>query len=216
MLHDDLVTPEILSLIRTVRVKSVGKRCGVKKILQPEIHAEMIELARGGLAVARLKGGDPLVFGRAGEEIDALRAAGLEFEIIPGVTTASAASASARIPLTDRRIAPQLMHITGYRSSGRAAIIPRDLSPETTLAVHMPGSDYAAISRALRGCGLDASTPCLVVSCAARREEEIRRTTLGELAQVPHLAPPAVLIIGNVAAHCSGARAALENVCLVQ
>lgn len=216
VLHDDLVTPEILALIRTVRVKSVGKRCGLKKISQEEIHSRLIGFARDGLTVARLKGGDPLLFGRAGEEIDALRSAGIEFEIVPGVTAAAGAAASAQIPLTDRRLAPQLMFIAGHRSSGPGALIPRDLSPETTLVIHMPGSDYAAISSDLRAAGLAGSTPCLIVSCATRHNQEIFQTTLAELSLAPALAPPSVLIIGNVAAAYAGAGLAFENFAVVQ
>lgn len=216
VLHDDLVTAEILSLVRTVRVKSVGKRCGVKKYSQEEIHAELIRLAREGITVARLKGGDPLIFGRAGEEIEALSTAGIEFEIVPGVTAAAGAAATAQIPLTDRRVAPQVMFIAGHRSTGRGDLIPRDLSPQTTLVVHMPASEYAAISHQLRAAGLADSTPCLIVSCATRPDEEICRTTLIELAHASRLAPPAVLIIGNVAAAYTGSNNAFEKAAVVQ
>lgn len=200
VLHDDLVTPEILALIRTACVKSAGKRCGQKKISQREINSQMIELAQAGLTVARLKGGDPLIFGRAAEEIEALRAAAIEFEIVPGVTAASAAAASAGIPLTDRHSAPHLMFASGCHCRRDNVLRAGALSPNTTLALYMPGSDYGGIARDLLAAGLDDSAPCLIVSCASRKSEKIQRTTVGELASLHPIAPPAVLIIGDVTA----------------
>src|SRR6266853_2702216 len=103
VLHDDLVSEEILRVLPlAAQVVNVGKRCGAKGISQIEINALMVSLARQGKLVARLKNGDPLLFGRAGEEMDALRQAGVEFEVIPGVTAALGAAASAQIPLTHR------------------------------------------------------------------------------------------------------------------
>src|SRR5450432_3277176 len=104
VLHDDLVAPEILNLISpAAQVHNVGKRCGKKKILQGEINHLMVALAASGLRVVRLKGGDPLIFGRAGEEIEALRAGNISYEIVPGVTSAMGAAAAVQIPLTHRR-----------------------------------------------------------------------------------------------------------------
>jgi uroporphyrin-III C-methyltransferase len=106
VLHDDLVPEEVLALVhRHALVTSVGKRCGRPRITQTGIHALMVESARAGQSVVRLKSGDPLVFGRAGEEIAALRAAGIEFEVVPGVTAAFAAGAAFQFPLTDRKSA---------------------------------------------------------------------------------------------------------------
>ena len=100
VLHDDLVAPEILKLIpSTAQIHNVGKRCGKKKILQAEINDLMVALAASGLRVVRLKGGDPLIFGRAGEEIETLRRNNIPFEIVPGVTSAMGAAAAAQIPL---------------------------------------------------------------------------------------------------------------------
>ena len=106
VLHDDLVAPEILRLIpSTVQLYNVGKRCGKKNVRQEEINFLMVELAASGLQVVRLKGGDPLIFGRAGEEIESLRKAGIPYEIVPGVTSALGAAAAAQIPLTHRNAA---------------------------------------------------------------------------------------------------------------
>src|SRR5271165_3445171 len=101
VLHDDLVAPEILTLIPpTAQVHNVGKRCGKKKVSQEEIHFLMIALGQAGMQVVRLKSGDPMIFGRAGEEIEALRRADVSYEIVPGITSALGAAAAAQIPLT--------------------------------------------------------------------------------------------------------------------
>ncbi len=114
VLHDDLVPAEVLALVhRHALVTSVGKRCGRPRITQAGIHALMIESARAGQSVVRLKSGDPLVFGRAGEEIAALRAAGVRFEVVPGVTAAFAAGAALGLPLTDRKSASKLIFCYG-------------------------------------------------------------------------------------------------------
>src|SRR5271157_5407195 len=129
VLHDDLVAPEILKLIpSTAQIHNVGKRCGKKKILQGEINFLMIELAALGLRVVRLKSGDPLIFGRAGEEIESLRANNIPFEIVPGVTSALGAAAAAQIPLTHRRASSALVLITAHRASQKQASKKR--SPE--------------------------------------------------------------------------------------
>src|SRR5882762_3390569 len=104
VLHDDLVSEEILRVLPpAAHIVNVGKRCGAQGISQSEINALMVSLAREGKVIARLKSGDPLLFGRAGEEMEALRRAGIDFEVIPGVTAALGAAAAARISLTDRR-----------------------------------------------------------------------------------------------------------------
>ena len=120
VLHDDLVAPEILKLIPpTAQVHNVGKRCGKKKILQEEINYLMVALAETGLRVVRLKSGDPLIFGRAGEEIESLRRANIPFEIVPGVTSALGAAAAAQIPLTHRRASSALVFLTAHQAPGQ-------------------------------------------------------------------------------------------------
>ncbi len=120
--HDDLVPEEVLALARRhALVTSVGKRCGRPRITQAGIHALMVESSRAGQSVVRLKSGDPLVFGRAGEEIAALRAAGVRFEVVPGVTAAFAAGAALGLPLTDRKSASKLIFVTGHHADGKDA-----------------------------------------------------------------------------------------------
>src|SRR5215472_4751031 len=115
VLHDHLVAQEILDLLPAwTQVRNVGKRCGQAGISQEQIHALLIASAREGKQVVRLKGGDPLLFGRVGEEMEALARAGVEFEVIPGVTSAMGAAASAKIPLTDRRYASKLIFLSHH------------------------------------------------------------------------------------------------------
>ncbi len=202
VLHDDLVAPEILALIpATVRLHNVGKRCGRKSISQEEINALLVAYASDGLTVVRLKGGDPLIFGRAGEEMEALREARIGFEVVPGVTAALGAAAAARIPLTDRRLASKLVFLTAHRRVGKIATDWRGVaSPDTTLVVHMPGDNYGGLAAELCAAGLSGQTPCVIVSGAATPQEQIHRTTLEKLPQAPRLPAPALLIVGNVAA----------------
>ena len=118
VLHDDLVPQSILNLAgKQALIISVGKRCGRKKITQAAIHDLMIVSARNGLAVIRLKSGDPMIFGRAAEEIDALREAGVPFEVVPGVTAASSAAAFLEASLTDRRISSELIVLSGHHAA---------------------------------------------------------------------------------------------------
>ena len=200
VLHDALVSREILAqLPPAARIVDVGKRCGAKKISQPEINQRMVGLAQAGHVVARLKNGDPLLFGRAGEEIDALREAGVEFEVIPGVTAALGAAASARISLTDRRHASRVVFATAHRS-GRARLADeRSLAGDTTYVIYMPGNRYVEIAAELGAAGVGAEVPCLVISRATTRDEILYRTTVGKLSRCPVAAAPSLLVVGAVA-----------------
>jgi uroporphyrin-III C-methyltransferase len=202
VLHDDLVTPKILALAAsTARVYNVGKRCGRKKVTQEEINARMVAYASDGLTVVRLKGGDPLIFSRAGEEMDALQAATVPFEVVPGVTAASAAAAAARIPLTDRRLAARLAFFTAHHCAGKPLFDwPAALAPDTTIVLYMPGNGFLELAGKLTRAGLDLETPCLIISRASTPDEQIHRTILAELSQAPRLPPPTILIIGAVTA----------------
>ncbi|PYU28791.1 MAG: uroporphyrinogen-III C-methyltransferase [Acidobacteria bacterium] len=202
VLHDALVPPRILSIAPAGAILcNVGKRCGAKSITQEEIHALLIGYASAAKRVVRLQGGDPLIFGRAGEEISAVREAGVDFEVIPGVTAASAAAASAQIALTDRRAASQIIFLSAHRREGE---LERDLKsvPRTgaTLVIYMPGSNYERLARALRDAGISGETACLIVSQASAPQESIYRTDLASLTSVPAPPAPALLIVGAVAA----------------
>jgi uroporphyrin-III C-methyltransferase len=200
VLHDDLVAPEILKLIpATAPVHNVGKRCGKKNIVQEEINFLMIALADSGLRVIRLKSGDPLIFGRAGEEIEGLRRAGIPYEIVPGVTSAFGAAAAAEIPLTHRRASSALVFITAHQASGsEAANWSRLAGSGATLVIYMPGQNYSEVGLKLKAAGLPGETPCAVISRATTPHQRTHRTTIGELAGAPPLAAPTLLVVGEV------------------
>jgi uroporphyrin-III C-methyltransferase len=200
VLHDDLVTPEILKLVSpTAEVQNVGKRCGSKTIRQEEINFLMVTRAASGLDVVRLKSGDPLIFGRAGEEIEALRRSNVDYEIVPGVTSALGAAAAAAIPLTHRQTSSTLVLTTGHRASANDdEDWSRFAGAESTLVVYMPGSGYGEVSRRLTAAGFAEETPCAIISRATTPEQRIHRTTISNLNSAPKLASPTLLVVGEV------------------
>jgi uroporphyrin-III C-methyltransferase len=200
VLHDDLISPQILTLVpRNAQLHDVGKRAGRKSAHQEEIHFLMIELARQGLQVVRLKGGDPLVFGRAGEEMHALRKAGIEFEVVPGVTAAFAAAASVDIPLTLRQTASSLLIMTGQFADDRPVPDLRPLiASGTTIALYMPGADARVTVERLSAAGVPPQTPCAVISRASTAAQQTMVTTLEKLPSVGAQAKPSMLILGDV------------------
>lgn len=200
VLHDDLVTPEILKLISgSAEVQNVGKRCGSKIIRQEEINFLLVARAASGLQVVRLKSGDPLIFGRAGEEIEALRHANIEYEIVPGVTSALGAAAAAGIPLTHRRASSTLVLTTGHRASEHDDDDwSRFAGSESTLVIYMPGSNYSEISNRLKTAGFAGETACAIISRATTAEQHIHTTTISNLNRSPKLASPTLLVVGEV------------------
>jgi uroporphyrin-III C-methyltransferase len=200
VLHDDLVPHELLSVLPgTVQVVNVGKRCGAKSISQHEINTLMVRQARAGKIVARLKSGDPMLFGRAGEEMEALRAAGTDFEIIPGITSALGAAASAQISLTDRRHASRVVFVTAHREGGTGLRNEGHNAADTTYVIFMPGHRYAQLTAELQAAGLGPEIPCAVISRATTRDESILRTTVGKLQECPAAESPSLLVVGLVA-----------------
>jgi uroporphyrin-III C-methyltransferase len=200
VLHDDLVPREILSLISpAAQVHNVGKRCGRKNISQLEINSLVIALAESGLRVVRLKSGDPLIFGRAGEEIEALRTGGIPYEIVPGVTSALGAAAAAEIPLTHRRASSAVVFITAHQACGSEAANWSKLAASgSTLVVYMPGQRYGELAAKLTSAGLSPQTPCAIISRATTRQQRTHRTTIADLSRSPHLGAPTLLIVGEV------------------
>jgi uroporphyrin-III C-methyltransferase len=202
VLHDDLVPQEILDLCpASAQVINVGKRCGSSGRSQEQINALMVWHAREtqSQTIVRLKSGDPAVFGRLGEELEALRRAGVEFEIIPGITAASAAAASAKITLTDRRAASALVVVTAHNCRNES--FSKTVEPaRSTYALYMPGPDYSKTVQGLLDSGHELATACAVVSNAGRRNEEVRYLTLHELKSASGIPAPAILIVGEVAA----------------
>ena len=205
VLHDDLVPAAILAHVTPkAAVFSVGKRCGAKSVSQQEINALMVDYAGSGFTVVRLQGGDPLIFGRAGEEIRALREAGVDFEIVPGVTAPLGAAAASGIALTERRVASSIIFLTAHHSRGDDTNAwpgwPPSISSQTTLVVYMPGDDNQRLRAELVSRGLALDTPCLIVSSASTPTEQRYVTTLAELPQAPSLPSPKLLIVGAVVA----------------
>lgn len=198
--HDSLVSPEVLRLISPkARMVDVGKRCGQKLLTQSEINALLISAANDYEIVVRLKGGDPLIFGRAGEEMEALLQAGVDFEIVPGITAALGAAAAAKISLTDRRAASQIVFSTFFRSSAGNVLDWGCVTSATTLAIYMPGPDYSEVARRLLDAGQPEDLPCVIMSNATSTKQQIRWSTVGGLLSEQRLPAPALLIVGRVA-----------------
>jgi uroporphyrin-III C-methyltransferase len=205
VLHDDLVPAAVLAHAERALAINVGKRCGRKNISQEQIDAMMVDYARRGMAVVRLKSGDPLVFGRAGEEMDALRRAGVPFEVVPGITAAFAAAAAVRRPLTDRRNASSISFSSGHHAPG-STLEPASLAGATR-AIYMPGRDLRAIAAQLRAEGLRAELPCVIVSRAAQPDQEILHTTLDRLDRAAPGRAPSILLVGEVLGEANAAEA---------
>lgn len=202
VLHDALVSRTILDLISpSARVIDIGKRCGPKLLSQEEINALLVHFGSTVEITVRLKGGDPTIFGRAGEEISALRDAGIAYEIVPGITSATAAAAAAGISLTDRRLASGVVFITAHHGPDSEESDWRTLvATKLTLAIYMPGSNYADLVDRLSDAGLPSSTPCAVISHAGRPSRQTLSTTLDQLALRTSLLSPSLLIVGKCAA----------------
>jgi uroporphyrin-III C-methyltransferase/precorrin-2 dehydrogenase/sirohydrochlorin ferrochelatase len=209
VLHDSLVSPEILALIPpTVHRVDVGKRAGHRLLTQQEINSLLVDAATKHETVVRLKGGDPLLFGRAAEEIEALRAHNIAFEIVPGISAAFASAAAAQVSLTDRRLASRVLFTTFSRSQDARSYAGVPISPDTTLVVYMPGPDYAEVSRWLLDSGLAPETPALAISKASQQTQSIQETTVAALAIQTPLPAPALLIVGRAAARAANYDAA--------
>jgi len=174
---------------------NVGKRCGAKNITQEEINSLIIERARAQRSVVRLKSGDPLLFGRAAEELAALAEAGVPFEIVPGVSAAFAAAAAIGRSLTDRDWASHVILTTGHhaQSHNREALPAVEAG---TRVVYMPGRDLTLLAAEWLAEGLPADLPCAVVSRAAQPDQRVVHTTLGALGEIEPATAPSLLIAG--------------------
>jgi uroporphyrin-III C-methyltransferase len=202
VLHDALVSSEVLAMISVrAEIINVGKRAGYKLLTQDEINALLVSYGRTRSTVVRLKGGDPSIFGRAGEEIEALRKAGIEYEIVPGISAALGAAAAAGISLTDRRVASQILLTTFSRGIDGSAMDWGSVTSTTTLVLYMPGADYEEVSERLLGRGLPADLPCVIVSQASGSQQQVRWSSVAGLASEERLPAPALLIVGRVASH---------------
>jgi uroporphyrin-III C-methyltransferase len=201
VLHDALVSDEILALISPqATVIDIGKRRGHKLLTQDEINALLVHYGSNVAITVRLKGGDPTIFGRAGEEIQALREAEIPYEIVPGITSAIASAAAAGISLTDRRLASSVVITTGHRGEEHQRLEwDKLVTSGSTVVIYMPGTDYARLSSELTEAGLKPSTPCTVVSCAGRPQQQVLWTSVDHLARQAALPAPAMVIVGECA-----------------
>jgi uroporphyrin-III C-methyltransferase len=207
VLYDALIDPAILDLARPdARRIDVGKRCGRHAMKQAAINRLIVSLAQQGAHVVRLKGGDPFLFGRGGEELDSLRAAGVPVEVIPGVTAACAAAASLQIPLTHRDVAKSVHFVTGHGADGTlpahdwAALA----ASGGTIAAYMASRTLPSVSASLIAAGLSPDTPAVAVENASRADERRVFATLGTLpARMADasLTGPTLVMIGAVVGH---------------
>lgn len=198
VLYDYLVSPEILELVRIgAELTYVGKIGGARQTSQDEIHRLMIESAHRGRSVVRVKGGDPFIFGRGGEEAEALRGAGVEFEIVPGISSAFAAAAYAGIPLTHRGVSASVAVTTGVRvGNGTDLAVNAD-----TLVVLMGVADLRQIAADLIRAGRRAETPVAVIRSATNKQQFVVTGTLRTIADAVEsagLRAPAVIVVGKV------------------
>src|SRR5258706_4724616 len=204
VVHDGLVSDEILALAPTsTRRISVAKRKSRHSYSQDEINRMLVAFAREGLKVVRLKGGDPFIFGRGGEELEACREAGVDCHIIPGVTAALAAGASAGAPLTHRGSAQAVTFVTGHASNGAEPDLDWEslAKPNQTVVIYMGLSQAAPIAARLMAAGRAGSTPALIAENASRPDERRLVTTLAGLADAASgLSGPALLIVGEAMA----------------
>ncbi len=200
VLHDALVSDAILELIQPgAQIIDIGKRRGQKLLTQDEINALLVHFSATAETVVRLKGGDPTIFGRVGEEIQALVDAEVEYEIVPGITSALASAAAAGISLTDRRYASSVVFTTAHRRPGAAGIEwDKLVTSGSTLVVYMPGQDYAELASNVIAAGLKRDTLCTIVSSATRPEQQVRWTTVSSLPELV-LPAPALIIVGRCA-----------------
>jgi uroporphyrin-III C-methyltransferase len=209
IVYDHLVNPEVLAHARrNVELIYAGKRAGEPSISQAEINRLLIERTLEGKIVARLKGGDPFIFGRGGEEAEALVEAGIEWEVIPGVSSGVAAAAYAGIPLTHRGYSSSVAFITGHDAltgAGRGVDWPVAAHAADTLVIFMCAQTISAIARKLIDSGRARSTPIAIIRWGTYQHQEVYTGTLDDLTTIDEagclkIEPPAIAIIGNVAA----------------
>jgi uroporphyrin-III C-methyltransferase len=201
VLHDALVSDTILDLISpSAIVIDIGKRRGHKLLTQDEINALLVHYGANVALTVRLKGGDPTVFGRAGEEIEALREAGIAYEVVPGITSAIAAAAAAGISLTDRRHTSSVIFTTAHRGEEhQRREWDKLVTSGSTLAIYMPGTDYSSLAADLTDAGLTPDTPCSIVSCIGRPEQQVLWTDICHLNRQSPLPAPSIVLLGECA-----------------
>jgi uroporphyrin-III C-methyltransferase len=198
VLVDELVNRGCLAHVRsTARIIDVGKRGGCKSTPQAFIEKLLVLYARQGLNVVRLKGGDPFVFGRGGEEAEALRAAGIEIEVIPGITAGIAVPAALGIPVTHRETARGVTFVTGHTTDGTQPDWQALARSRTTLVIYMGLKRLPRILTSLISAGMDAATPACIIENGTLHDQKQRVATLGTL-RGDGFSGPALIVIGDV------------------
>jgi uroporphyrin-III C-methyltransferase len=201
-LVDELVNPEVRDFLRPdARVIDVGKRGGCKSTPQSFIERQMVQFARQGLKVARVKGGDPFVFGRGGEEVETLMAAGIEVEVINGITAGIGAPAALGIPVTHRDFSRGVTLVTGHTRNGDAPNWDALVRSGTTLVIYMGISNLAQIVAGLRAAGLAESAPVAVIQNGTLANQRSLVTRLADLVGAVNragLGSPAIVVVGEV------------------
>jgi uroporphyrin-III C-methyltransferase len=205
LLADALVSDEVLALAKpNARVLRVGKRGGMKSVAQDFIHRAMVRYARRGFTVARVKGGDPFVFGRGGEEVEALRAAGIEAEVVPGITAGLAVPAAVGIPVTHRAFTHGVTLVTGTAGDGCGEPNWSALAKSgTTLVIYMGLARLLNIAARLIAVGLPPDTPAAAIASGTTAAQRHLVATLAELparVAAEGLASPVIVVVGQVAA----------------
>jgi uroporphyrin-III C-methyltransferase/precorrin-2 dehydrogenase/sirohydrochlorin ferrochelatase len=218
ILFDDLVSKEILDFARREAKKMlVGKSGYAPSCKQDDINGTMVALARSGKRVVRLKGGDPMIFGRAGEEIEACRKAGIAVDVVPGITAAQGAASSLGVSLSHRLQARRIQYVTGHAQNGA---LPDDLDwasiadPSATTAIYMPTRTFAALAEKALAQGLDSATPVIAVSRATRPDEMVIAGTLADMAgrlAVEKPQGPLLVLMGRVLENYSAACADVRD-----
>lgn len=217
ILHDELVPPAILGRARRdAEFVCVGKRKDRPGWPQAEIEAELVRRVRLGQSVVRLKAGDPFIFGRGGEEVEALRAAGLPVSVVPGITAALGCAASTGVPLTHRRLASAVTFVSGHAAEGspgndKGATWPALATQGHTLVIYMGATEAASVRDRLLDAGAPPNTPVAIIENGTRPDERVSRGCLEDLARlaVSHVsrgdAGPSLIIVGDVAAFATPA-----------
>jgi uroporphyrin-III C-methyltransferase len=205
VLHDALVSAEVLALASRARLEPVGKRAGGRRTPQLRINERLIRLARDGHRVVRLKGGDPLVFSRGGEEALALAAAGIRFRIVPGVSAGIGGAAAAGIPVTHRGLAHSVAFVTGHDASGEVPDLDWTALARgaDVLVLYMALRRIGAIAANLRAAGRPGTEPVAFITEATTPRQRVAVTTLAEAERVAAAIPPnapTLIVIGPVVA----------------
>ncbi len=203
VVYDHLIGPDVLALARPDAQRVyVGKQRSLHATAQEDINALLVRLARDGNSVVRLKGGDPFIFGRGGEELQALAAAGVPFEVVPGITAASGVASFAGIPLTHRDVAQRCTFVTGHLKDGSCDLDWAGLArPRQTVVIYMGLAGLATIAAQLIAHGLPADWPAAVISKGTLPQQRVITATLATLAEEAAragLSSPSLTIVGQV------------------